>query len=124
MFDGLISARLFESELLEVQKNSAPTSMDDPMNIIQITQPLQHRVSDETDDIDIDCTNLPAYSVEGAFVHELHAYADVRISQKGSEAGNDVLRVTVVQDLQFSKNLFSNRRLGINHNDLVENVCN
>ena len=99
--------------------------MNDPMNIIQITQPLQHRVSDETDDIDIYCANLPAYSVEGALVHELHAYTDVRISQKGAEAGNDVLRVTVMQDLQFSKNLLSNRRLGINHNDLVvENVCN
>jgi hypothetical protein len=94
--------------------------MDDPMNVVQITESLQHRVSDETDDVDIDCANLPADGIEGAFVHELHAYADVGFGQKGAKAGDDVLRVTVMQYLQLSKDLLSNRRLCVNHNDLIE----
>jgi hypothetical protein len=81
--------------------------MNNPMRVIQITQALQHRVSDETDDTDIDCARLPANSIEGTFVHELHADADVRLRQKGPEAGNDILRLAIMQDLQFSKDLFS-----------------
>jgi hypothetical protein len=48
-------------------------------------------VSDETDDIDINCTKISVNIIKGAFVHELHANADVRFGQKGTEAGNDVL---------------------------------
>lgn len=61
------------------------------MNIIQITQPFQNRMSNQTHDINIDLPDLPADIIKGALVHELHAYADVGFGQERSKAGDDVL---------------------------------
>src|SRR5260221_11780444 len=81
-FEGLISNSVIRVRDLKFQTNSLPTSVNNPVYIIEIAQPLKHRVSDETDDINIDCTNPPANVIKGTFVHELHAYADVRVGQK------------------------------------------
>jgi hypothetical protein len=46
---------------------------------------------DKTNHSNINRSNHFAYAVKGAFVHELHANADIGLSQEGPETGNDVL---------------------------------
>ena len=51
--------------------------------------------------------------------HMLHADGDLVVNPKVAKEPNDVRRVALVQDLEFSHNLVTYRRFDIQHNHLV-----
>ena len=53
--------------------------MNDPVNIVQVCQPLQHGQRDLPYDIDVNGTNLLVNPVQRSLIHELHADADIGI---------------------------------------------
>jgi len=75
------------------------TSVNDPMNIVQVRQPLQHGQCDLPYDIDVNGTNLLVNPVQRSLIHELHADADIGIRDERAVERDDVRRITVVHDL-------------------------
>ena len=73
--------------------------MNDTVNVIEVSESLEHRICDLSDHLNINGAYLFVNPIKGSLVHELHTDADVRIRQKRAVEGNDVFRVTVVHDL-------------------------
>ena len=94
------------------------TPMNDPMNIIQVSQPFQHTQRDLPYDIDINRSNLLVNAVQRSPIHILHANANVGIRDERAVEGNDIWRMAVVHYLEFSQDLFPYRRLGVDQHDL------
>ena len=117
MFEGLISVirALATSLALCV---CVRTTVDNPMHVVQVCEALQHRVCDFTDHLNVDRPDFLVNAIQGALVHELHAYADVGVRDKRAVEGDNVLRVTVVHDLQFAKDLLPYRWLRVDEDDL------
>jgi hypothetical protein len=102
--------------------NRQLTAMDDPVDIIQVAQPLEHGHGDLADDLDVDGANALVYRVERALVHELHANADVRLGKVCAVRGDDVRRVAVVHDLQLEEDLLPFRWLRVDQHNLRRSV--
>jgi hypothetical protein len=117
MWDGLISVQI-QSTRQVADMTSAPTTMDDAVDIIQICETLQDSQCHLANDFDVDWAHLLVNAVQGAFIHELHANANVRIGYKCAIERYNAVRMTIVHDLYFSQYLFSDRRFCINENDL------
>lgn len=94
------------------------TAMDDAMDIIQIRQAFQHGESDLTDNINVDSANLLVDTIQGALVHEFHAYADVGICEECPVERDDVFRMAVVHYLEFAKDLLADSGLSVDKDDL------
>lgn len=105
IFDGLISRGAEGDRSMSFQElRCTPTikgltTMNDLVHVIQVQQPLQHASRHHRYDIDIDRAYLLVDTVERAFVHELHADADVRLCEEGPVRGDDKGRVAVVHNL-------------------------
>ena len=82
----------FEEKKVEIrkQKKSRLTSVNDAMDIIEISQPFKNSQGDLSDNIDINWTNLLVDAIQRTFVHELHTDADVGIGKKGTPKRDDV----------------------------------
>ena len=75
------------------------TSMDNSVNIIEIHQSFQYRMSHHADDINVNRSNAFVDHIKGAFIHKLHADTDIRFGEERTKTRYDVLRVTVMHDL-------------------------
>jgi hypothetical protein len=75
------------------------TSMDDAMDIIEISQTFKDSQSDLADNININWTNLLVNAVQRSFVHKFHTDANVGIGKKGAPKRDDVFRMAVVHDV-------------------------
>lgn len=82
------------------------TSVNDPMNIVQVRQPLQHSQGDFPHDINVDGSNLLVNPVQRSLIHKFHANANVGVRDERAVERNDVRRVAVVHDLQLPQDLF------------------
>lgn len=98
IFEGLISIRLgFKADnLLGAWRQ---TSMDYPMRIIQISKTLENTEADFTNDLNRNGSVSFVNTIKATFVHELHAYANVRLRDKSAVERYDVRRVAIVHDL-------------------------
>jgi hypothetical protein len=96
--------------------------MDDTMNVVEVSESFEHGVRDFGDDLDIDGTDAFINPIKGTLVHELHADANIGIRQERAVERDDVSGVTVVHDLQFSQDLFANRRLRVDEDNLAREV--
>lgn len=94
--------RLEEERLEEKKVGSRLTSMDDAMDIIEICQTFKDSQSNLSDNFDINWANLLVNAVQRTFVHEFHTNANVGIGKKGAPKRDDVLRVAVVHNVQFT----------------------
>ena len=94
--------RLKEERLEEKKVGSRLTSMDDAMDIIEICQTFKDSQSNLSDNFDINWANLLVNAVQRTFVHEFHTDANVGIGKKGAPKRDDVLRVAVVHNVQFT----------------------
>ena len=94
------------------------TSVDDPVDIVQIRQSFQDSVRYLTHNIDINGSDLLVDTVKGALVHELHTYADVGVGDERAIEGDDVARMAVMHDLQLTEDLFPHGRLRVNQHNL------
>lgn len=95
------------------------TTVDDTVHIIEIGEPFKNGNSDLANHLDIDRSMLLVDTVERPLVHILHAYVDVRVGDKRAVEGDNMFRVAIVHDLEFSQDLFTNCRLRINEHDLT-----
>lgn len=89
------------------------------MNVVEVSESFEHGVRDSGNNLNIDGTDAFINPIKGTLVHELHADANIRIRQERAVEGDDVFRVTVVHDLQFAQDLFANRRLRVDEDDLA-----
>ena len=92
--------------------------MNDPVDIIQVCEALQHRQCNLRHNIYVNSPNLLVYPVERALVHALHANADVGIRDERAVEGDDVLRIAIVHDLQLAQDLLAHRRLRVDEDNL------
>jgi hypothetical protein len=76
------------------------------MNVVQVRQPLQHSQCDLTHNVDVDGSNLLVNPVQRTLIHKLHADADIGVRDECAVKRDDVWRIAVMHDLQFSQNLF------------------
>ena len=72
------------------------------MDIIEICQTFKDSQSDLADNLDINWTNLLVNAIQRTLVHEFHANANVGIGKKGAPKRDDVFRVAVVHNMQFT----------------------
>jgi len=94
------------------------TAVNDTMNVVEVSESFEHGVRNFGDDLDIDGADAFINPIKGTLVHELHTDANVGIRQERAVERDDVSRVTVVHDLQFAQDLFTNRRLRVDEDDL------
>lgn len=81
--------------------------MNDAMDVVKIGEAFQHCQRDHSNHVNVDGSNLFVDSIQRAFVHKLHANADVRVGEICPPKGDNVLGMTVVHDLEFTKDLFA-----------------
>ena len=98
-------------------ERSKLTSVNDPMDIVQVHQPLQHGQRDIPHDVDVDGSNLLVNPVQRALVHKFHVNAGVGIRDERAVKRNDVRRIAIVHDLKFPQDLFPHRRFCVDQHD-------
>lgn len=120
ILDGLISGdgRKRPVNCVVSGKPRRHTAMNDTMNVVEVSESFEHSERDFGDDLGIDGADAFINPIKGTLVHELHADANVGIRQERAVERDDVSRVTVVHDLQFAQDLFANRRLRVDEDDL------
>lgn len=87
--------------------------MYNPMDIVQVRQPLQNTHSHASDDLDLNRTHLFIYAIKGSAIHVFHAYTNVWIGEIRAIALDDVTGIAFVHDLEFAHDLFADTWLGI-----------
>lgn len=96
--------------------------MDDPVNVVQICQPLQNGQSNVPNNVDINGSNIFVNAVQGTLVHELHAYTDIGVRYVRAVERDDVSGITIVHDLQFAQDLLSYGRFRVDQHNLQERL--
>ena len=94
------------------------TSVNDPMNIVQVRQPLQHSQGDLPHNVNVDGSNPPTNPVQRSLIHKLHADVNVGIRVERAAERNGVRGIVVLHDLQFSQDLLPHRRFCVDQHDL------
>jgi hypothetical protein len=64
--------------------------VNDAVNIIEISESLEHGMRNPGDNLDVDRTNALIDPIKGTLVHELHADANVRIGQERAVERYDI----------------------------------
>lgn len=92
--------------------------MNYAMNIIEICESLQHGMSDQAHDVDIDRPYLLVDRVERAFIHKLKANTDVGFGQESTITRDDIFGVAFMHDLELTQNLLLHGRLRVDKDNL------
>ena len=92
------------------------------MNVVEVSESLEHGMRDFGNDLDIDGTDSLINPIKGTLVHELHAVANIGIRQERAVERDDISGVTVVHNLQFAQDLFANRGLRVDEDNLAREV--
>jgi hypothetical protein len=72
---------LLAAEMKPIMKYE-PTTMDNTVNIVEISQTLQYSERHVANNVNVNGAYLLIYPVQRAFVHEFHADADVGVGEK------------------------------------------
>ena len=73
--------------------------MNDPVDVVEVGKPLEHRMCDPSDNLNVNRTDFFVNPIKGTLVHELHADADVGIRKECAEERNDVFRMAIMHDV-------------------------
>ena len=101
-----------------MQENGARTPVNDSVNVVEIRQAFQHGQGNLGNDGNVDSSHLFVYPVKRTSIHVLDAYANVGFRQKGPIRRDDVRRVALVEDLEFSNDLLADGWFGVYKDDL------
>lgn len=94
--------------------------MDDAVHLVQIGQALHHRHHNLAAYINVNRAVLRVDGIERASVHVLHTHVNVDVAQTRPVKADNVLRLTLVQDLQFTEDLLAHFGLGVDEHNLYE----
>ena len=92
------------------------------MNVIQVSESLQHCQRYFAHNIDINGPDLLVDSIQRALVHEFHTNADIGVGYECAVEGDDIVGVAVMHDLEFAEDLFPHGGLSVDQDNLAEVV--
>ena len=92
--------------------------MNDTVNVIEVCEAFEDGQCDLGYDFDIDRAYPLVDTIERTLVHKLHTDADIGVGQERAVKRDDVVRVTVMHDLQFAQDLLAHGGLCVDEDDL------